>query len=64
MNLNSDSLPVLCPASGCNRLLGYSAGEEFEPADLEFVVATAYEPNGVKVWELRCACGRERRWPQ
>lgn len=64
MDLDADSLPVLCPAPSCNRLLGYSDGEEFEPADLEFVVASAYEPNGVKVWELRCPCGREKRWPK
>lgn len=55
-------LPVLCPR--CDLLLGWVLDDEFRPEDVEYVQADAYEPNGVHVWELKCRCGKERRWPQ
>ena len=55
--------PVLCPASGCNAVLGSTDGTRFEPDDLEYVVETEQQPNGVTVYLLRCRCGKERRWP-
>ena len=55
--------PVLCPASGCNAVLGSTDGTRFEPDDEEFVVERPDEDMGTKVWVLRCRCGKERRWP-